>query len=144
MNRSVETDSVETADETVVETVSYPRFLAQAIGIVVGLLILGAWPTIRLAGEGAVPAMLAGCVLSLLASLAGAVPIWLVRDKPPQETLPAMMGSIVLRLAAAMVLAIAAVLSGLFAVKPLLLWLAISYVGLLVADVRFAHAHLTA
>ena len=108
------------------------------------LMLVGAWPTMRLAGEGSIAAMLAGCGLSLIASLAGSVPIWRAWNKPPQETLPAMMGSIVLRFAAAFVLGIAAAATGWFATRPLLLWLAISYVGLLVADVRFARAQLDA
>lgn len=125
-----------------------PRLLVQAAGILGALLALGYLPTVRLAGDGAVPAMLAGCALSVLASLAGAVPIWRATSRPggrpPQELFPAMIGSIVLRFAAALVLAVAAVLSGWFATKPLLIWLVISYVGLLAVDVRYARAHLGA
>jgi|AP12_2_1047962.scaffolds.fasta_scaffold270852_1 hypothetical protein len=125
-----------------------PRFLVQAAGILGVLLALGTLPTVRLAGKGAVPAMLAGCALSVLASLAGAVPIWRATNRPggrpPQELLPAMLGSIVLRFAAALVLAVAAVLSGWFATKPLLIWLAISYAGLLAVDVRYARSRLGA
>ncbi len=130
--------------ETVDKTMSYSRFLAEAAGIVGGLLVLGYVPTVKAAGEAAVPAMLAGCGLSLMASLAGSVPIWRARKKSPQETLPATMGSIVLRFAAAIALAVAAVMSRWFATKPLLIWMAISYVGLLVADVRYARAQLAA
>jgi predicted membrane-bound spermidine synthase len=43
---------------------------------------------------------------------------------------------------AALVLAVAAVLTGWFATKPLLIWLAISYAGLLAVDVGYARAHL--
>lgn len=122
----------------------YSRFLAQAAGIVGGLLVLGYLPTVRVAGEAAIPAMVAGGVLSLIASLAGSVPIWRARNKSPQETLPSMLGSIVLRLAVAIVLAVAVVLCRWFATKPLLIWMAISYVGLLVADVHYARAQLAA
>ncbi len=124
------------------------QLLIQGAGILGILMLLGYLPTVRLAGEGAVAAMLAGCTVSVLASLAGAVPIWLATsrpgDRPAQELLPAMLGSIVLRIAAALVLAVAAVLSGWFVTKPMLVWVAISYIGLLVVDVRFAVAHLGA
>jgi hypothetical protein len=123
-----------------------PRLLVQAAGILGALLVLGYLPTVRLAGDGAVPAMLAGCALGVVASLVGAVPIWRATSRPggrpPQELFPAMLGSIVLRFAAALVLAVAAVLTGWFATKPLLIWLAISYAGLLAVDVGYARAHL--
>lgn len=125
-----------------------PRLLVQGAGILGLLLVLGYLPTVRLAGDGALAAMLAGCGVSVLASLAGAVPIWRATrragGRPPQELLPAVLGSIVLRFAAALVLAVAVVLSGWFATEPMLVWLAISYLGLLVVDVRFARAHLGA
>lgn len=125
-------------------TMTYPRFLAEAAGILAGLMAVGYLPTVKLAGREAVPAMLAGCAVGLVASIAGALPILKVRRRDPRETLPAVLGSITLRFAAAVALAAAAAMSGWLAVKPFLVWVAISYVGLLATDVRFARASLAA
>ncbi len=123
---------------------TYPRFMTEAVGIVAGLMAVGYLPTVRLGGQEAVPAMLTGCAVGLAASFLGALPVWKARQRDPRETLPAVIGSITLRFAAAIALATAAVLSGGFATRPLLLWVAISYVGLLATDVRFARASLAA
>ena len=48
-----------------------------AVGILTAVLValLGYWPTVRMAGPGAVGAMLVGIAASLLAGLVGAVPV---------------------------------------------------------------------
>ncbi len=116
----------------------YPRFLAEAFAILVALVAVGYLPTLNLGGESAIPAMLAGCGLSLVASLVGTVPLVTPRDPGPERLIPMFLGALALRLTAAIVLAAAAALSGLFAVAPLLVWMLISHLGLLVADTRFA------
>ncbi len=54
--------------------------------------------------------------------------------------MPVAIGSIALRLTTVVALAAVTVLTGLFAIKPLLVWVAISHTGLLVADTVFARA----
>lgn len=133
-----------TADGSPADGREYLGFLARALAVIAGLLVLGYVPTVRLAGDGAVPAMLAGCGLSLVASLAGTVPIVLARQRTALEAMPSVIGSITLRIALVLALATAAALSGWFVNKPLLLWVAISHVGLLVVDTHFARTQLGA
>ena len=116
----------------------YPRFLAHALAILAALVAVGYLPTRNLGGEAAIPAMLAGCGLALAASLAGTVPLVLARGRRPQEALPALLGSLALRLTVAIGLAVAAALSGLFAVVPLLVWLLLAHLALLAADTHYA------
>lgn len=118
--------------------VPYPRFLAEALGILVALAAVGTLPTLNLAGGAAIPAMLAGCGLALVASLAGTVPIARVRGRGQDQLVTAFLGALAVRLTVAGVLAAAAALSGLFAPAPLLVWMLVAHLGLLVADTRFA------
>ncbi len=119
---------------------SYLGFLKLAAAILIGLFALGYLPTVRSAGEDGVSAMIAGGGVSLAASVAGTVPFLLSQARTPAEIMPAVMGSIALRLAAVALLASAVALSGAFATRPLILWVAISHVGLLVADTLWARS----
>jgi hypothetical protein len=112
-----------------------------------GLLAAAGWfPTRWLAGEAAVPAMLAGCAIGLLGSLVGGLPVALGSGQRPPGGAPvtppvfrALAGTGI-RLAVAVALAAAAALSGRLAVAPLVAWTAISYLVLLTVDTRYALA----
>jgi hypothetical protein len=119
---------------------SYLRFLAWGIGTTVAAALVGWIPTRRLAGEEALPALIAGCVVALLASAIGGVPVVRTRSRPDamRRGPTAALAATGLRLAATVVLGAAAVLSGWFAVRPLVVWIAIAYVVLLVVDTRYA------
>ena len=116
----------------------YARFLGQSIAIVLGLGALGFVPTRRLAGEHSLPAMAVGCVISLAAAaLAG----WLlvaVEAATPEARMQRAAMAMVVRLAVAVVLGLAAALSGELAQMPLLFWLATTYVVLLPLEVKLA------
>ena len=116
----------------------YLGFLKLAAAILIGLLALGYLPTVRSAGEEGVAAMIAGSGVSLAASVAGTLPLLLSRASTPVEIMPAVMGSIALRLVAVLALAAAVVWSGTLATRPLLVWVALSHAGLLVADTLYA------
>lgn len=116
----------------------YPRFLALAVAVTVAVGAIGAVPTRRLAGEEGLPALLAGCLIGLLSSALGGLPIALWRDRSPAGKVTAMMAASAARIAAVGVLGIAAALSGRFATMPLLLWIAISYAALLGVDAWYA------
>ncbi len=118
----------------------YLGFLKLALAIFAVFLAVGYLPTERLAGESGLTAMVAGCGVSLVGSVAGTLPFLLSGSRTQTETLPAVMGSIALRLAVVIALATGVAWSGAFAVKPLLVWVAISHAGLLVADTRYARA----
>lgn len=116
----------------------YARFLALAVAVTVTAGAIGAVPTRRLAGEEGLPALLAGCLIGLLSSALGGLPVALWRDRTPAGRVTAMMASTAVRLLAVAVLGIAAVLSGQLARMPLLLWIAISYAALLGVDAWYA------
>lgn len=121
----------------------YLRFLMWAVGVTAVAVLLGWLPTRRLGGEEAIPSMLAGCAASLLASALGGVPIALAHGAAPQAPtakLQALLMAMGLRFAAVVVLAFAAVLSGLFRTAPFLLWVAIGYGAQLVVETRYALA----
>jgi hypothetical protein len=113
----------------------YLRFLAWAVLVGAALALLGYAPTRRLAGEEALPAMLAGCAIGVLASAVGAVPVMLAR-RPGSRTAPlqGMLVSMAARLAAVLVLGLAVGLAGWFETRPLLLWIGLGYVAQLALD----------
>ena len=130
---------VKTADR-----MPFGRFVALAFGMLLALWVVGYLPTVRLAGEAGIPAMLVGGGISLVASLVGVVPLSLSRGREPAARIPAVMGSMALRIAVAVILALALALARVWPVEPLLVWVAIAHGGLLVADTRYAMAFMRA
>ena len=117
----------------------YLRFSGWALAAATGAALLGYLPTLRLGGEGALPAMIAGCAVGFLASLAGGVPVALARRSPqPAVRSQALMASMAVRFGVVLALGLAAALSGLFERGPLLVWIAVSYMALLVVDTWYA------
>lgn len=116
----------------------YPRFLALVVAVTVAVGGIGLVPTRRLAGEDGLPALLAGCLIGLLSSALGGLPIVLIRDRTPAGRVLAMVASTAVRLLAVALLGVAAALSGRFATIPLILWIAISYAALLGVDAWYA------
>lgn len=117
----------------------YLRFSGWALAAATGAALLGYLPTLRLGGEGALPAMIAGCAVGFLASLAGGVPVALARRSPqPAGRSQAAMASMAVRFGVVLALGLAATLSGLFERGPLLVWIAVSYMALLVVDTWYA------
>jgi hypothetical protein len=117
----------------------YLRFSGWALAAATGAALLGYLPTLHLGGEGALPAMIAGCAVGFLASLAGGVPVALARrSSQPTVRSQAAMASMAVRFGVVLALGLAVALSGLFERGPLLVWIAISYMALLVVDTWYA------
>ncbi len=116
---------------------AYSGFLALAAGIVVCLMAVGVVPTRWLAGDGALAAMAAGCLISFAAALVGTVPVLLARGQAAADTVPSVLAAMALRLGAVILLGVAAAWSGWFDLGPLLVWLLLSHTALLVADIRW-------
>lgn len=116
----------------------YLRFLAWAAAVTVAVGAIGWWPTRRLAGDDGIPALVVGCLIGLLSSALGGLPVALIRDRSPASQVVASMGGMGVRLLAVAVLGAVAVLSGWFARVPLLLWIAVSYAALLGVDAWYA------
>jgi hypothetical protein len=121
---------------------SYLRFLAWGFGAIVAAALVGYLPTLRLAGEDALPSLIAGCLVAFVASAIGAIPVARAGKRPgvarqgPQVALTAM----ALRLAAVVVLGAVVGLSGRFETLPLVVWIAIGHAVLLIVDTRYALA----
>ena len=118
----------------------YLGFLALAAAVLAALMIVGYWPTERLAGTEGISAMIVACGLSLLGSAVGALLFLLVQFKTQAEAMPAVLGSIVLRMALVLAVTTAVAWSGVLANRPFLIWVAISHAALLVVDTRYALA----
>ena len=119
----------------------YLRFLGWILGATAVLMLMGYLPTRHLAGGEAIIAMVAGCTIGAVSSGLSSLPLLLVKANTlPSTTAAYALVAMGLRFALAMGLAFAAVtvFSDTLAVEPLLLWVAISYVMLLVFDVLFA------
>ncbi len=120
---------------------AFRAYLLMLAGLLAALLVAGYLPTRRLAGDGGLFAMIAGCVASLVGSL---VSSWWLRVRSATvaigNVVTLILGSLAVRLAVTVVLGVALALSGLFALRPLLLWLAASHAALLVADTKYALA----
>jgi hypothetical protein len=114
------------------------RFFGAEVLIAVALCAIGWLPTKRLAGAEALPAMFAGCGISLVsAALAG----WLTSmtdGSTPEGRMRRGMVAMFARLGLVIALSVAAVLSGEFAQRPLLFWMATAYMALLPLEVRLA------
>jgi len=119
-------------------------FLAAAVVTVAIVAAVGYVPTRRLVGDSGPRAMVMGCAISLLASVVGSIPMVfgvgseLLARQRSSGALLALGSSMALRLAVVVVGALAAGLSGRWAVAPLLVWVGISYGALLVPDTLFA------
>jgi hypothetical protein len=116
----------------------YARFLGVAVAIVLGLCVIGWLPTNRLAGAAGVPAMVAGCAISLVsAALAGGLLI-VVGAETPEARMQRGFLAMVVRLAVVVALGTAAALSGELARQPLLFLMGTAYVALLPLEVKLA------
>jgi hypothetical protein len=118
----------------------YIRFLGLALTAVLALVIVGFLPTRRLAGEAGIPAMVAGCLISLAAA---ALAAWLLVAMPASTPIARMQRAslaMTVRLVVVAVVGGAVVFGGELARMPLLFWLAVSYVVLLPFEIRLAIA----
>ncbi len=118
----------------------YLGFAGLLLAAAAALVVLGWAPSRALGGGAALAGLLAGVGISVLASLAGGLPIALARR--PRGGPTSILAAMALRLAVALAGGLLAVRAGGFAPAPLLVWLAISYLALLAADARYAAAAL--
>lgn len=127
----------------------YRRFVMRAVTVIVALAAVGWIPTLRQVGSEALPALLAGCAVSLAAALvSGRV---LYRADPwhqrlgagasgaeATQTVAAALQAMGVRLLLLVGLGAAVGLAGWVPLKPFLVWTAISYLALLPVETQFA------
>jgi hypothetical protein len=116
----------------------YIRFLVWAVLIGAAAVLLGYAPTRRLWGEAAIPAMMAGVAIGVVASAAGALPIALSRMRGAPISPTQGLAAMGIRTAVVAVLGLSVGLSGWFDSRPLLIWIALGYVAQLALDVWYA------
>lgn len=113
------------------------RFVALILVAAAALGAIGYLPTRRLGGAGAVRAMLLALGIVSLASVAGAVPVFLARQSgEPKAHAP--LAAMLVRLVTVALLALVVGVVLAPPLAPLLLWLGIGYVVLLVVDTAYA------
>lgn len=114
----------------------YPRFLIGAVGIALAVGALGWLPALQVGGAAAVPALWAGCGVALVAAAVGALPVALSTPEPIRWPQVILLGTVI-RLAVAAALGFAAIESGWFANRPLVIGAAATYAGHLVLEARY-------
>jgi hypothetical protein len=119
-------------------TAGYLRFLAWAVAVGILSALLGYAPTRRLGGEGALPAMMAGCAIGVIASAVGALPVAFSRRRGASGSPLQGLMSMAARTGALVVLGLSVGLSGWFEIHPLLIWIALGYGAQLALDVWYA------
>ena len=116
----------------------YLRFLGSLILICLAAAAAGYLPTRNLGGEQAVSAMLLGCGLSLAGSILGSVPVLAAAARSRGIGAPQLLGSLGLRFTVVAAGATAIALSGIVSPRPFLIWVAVSHVLFLIADVSYS------
>ncbi|MBI4717747.1 MAG: hypothetical protein HY763_08090 [Planctomycetes bacterium] len=102
------------------------------------LAAAGAVPTLRVVGRSGLSALVAGCLVSWLASCAGAVPVARAIAWDPLHAVNSMLAATMTRFLTVLVLIVPAVFSGWWDRTVLVFAAAGSYVVLLAADTGFA------
>jgi hypothetical protein len=115
------------------------RFGLQTLGLSSAALLLGYFPTVRLAGSATVFSMIAGVGVSLAASWAGAVPVALRRYRAAAfGSGNVVMVTMLVRFVVVLALVLLIALSGMVDRAVFLIWVGISYLVLLAADTQYA------
>jgi len=117
---------------------TYTRLIGAGVATGVALALLGYYPTLRIAGTGAVVAMLAGIGISLVAACIGGVPIGLSASGDPRNVPQAILTATAVRFLVVLALTASVVLSNWFDRAALALWVGISYLAMLAVDTIYA------
>ena len=112
----------------------YVQLLLLLLGLALFLMVPGFVVTRKLGGVGAVVGMLWGCGLTFFATAVGALP-QAVLSRPPQEAGTLALGSLAIRMGITLFGALAILLTTEVPRSAFLLWVAVSYIVFLVADI---------
>lgn len=119
---------------------SYGQFLSWLLAVSAVLLIPGYFVTKNLAGSEAIIGMFWGCGLSLLAAALGGIP-QVLSSGSPQQAGALHLGSLAIRMGITLLGVLAILLGTSVPRTSFLLWVAASYMGLLIADVAYVLTH---
>lgn len=115
---------------------SYGEFVLLLFGVAALLMTLGFWMSLKLGGSEAVAGMLWGCGLSLVAAVIGGLP-QLMGGRGPQQAGISVLASLAIRMGITLLGVLAILLSTEIPPAAFLLWVAVSYLVFLAADVGF-------
>jgi len=118
----------------------YLRLASVTVGCAVGLAVVGFFPTVRLGDDVAVSAMGCGILVSLVAGLAGGVPVCLATANGQGNVPIAVLLGTALRFLIVLILVVALTFSGLVDRVAFVTWVGISYLVLLLVDTLAALA----
>lgn len=113
------------------------RFFLWVSGTAVVIAALGYFPTLKVAGESAITPMIGAIGAVALGSIIGGVPIFRARLRGAAKP-GVVMVSMIVRLVAVVILAAFTGLLLELRMEPFLVWLALSYLLLLVVDTRYS------
>jgi uncharacterized membrane protein len=113
---------------------AWVRLAGLSLGLALVLALVGYVPTRAWAGAAGLVGMSAGIIVALVAALAGLVPPLLALREAPARRVGAMFRGIAVRFAVVILLTGAALLSGQFERRSLLVWMLIAYVALMILD----------
>ncbi len=116
----------------------YAAFVGIGLATALAVAALGYFPTMRLTSGGGAAALAVGCGVSWIASCVGAVPTATALSSRPTQAATAVLASTVVRFITAIVLVVPLVLSGWFDRKVLVLFVAVSYLMMLLVDTLLA------
>ena len=117
---------------------SYLRFVLLLCVIGLALFAIGYLPTRKMIGPNAVSAMLTGGGLSFLASIVGSVPVALMGSSGAQAGSTGALTSMLLRLFLVLGGSLGIAIVGPAQLNAILVWVGLSYLAFLFADVSFA------
>ena len=116
----------------------YAAFVGIGLATALAVTALGYFPTVRLRGGGGAAALAAGCGVSWIASCIGALPTAAALSSRPKQAATAVLASTLVRFVTVIVLVVPLVLSGWFDRTVLVLFVAVSYLMILLVDTLLA------
>jgi len=110
------------------------------VGLATALLVagFGYFSTVRLKGDDGAVALAVGCGVSWIASCIGALPTAAALSSRPKQATTAILASTMVRFITALILVVPLVLSGWFDRTVLVLFVAVSYLMMLLVDTLLA------
>lgn len=113
-------------------------FVAASLATAVVLMAIGYYPTVKIAGKGAIAGMATGCGASLLASCLGAIPLALAATGRVSHSANAVLGSTLVRFMTVLVVVVPVAFMDMPHRTVFVFWVAISYLLMLAVDTGLA------
>jgi hypothetical protein len=116
-------------------TPSFPRFALLAAATVVAACALGAWPTVRIAGDGALAGTAIAAGIALVSALVGYLPVARTAAAPLERRAQAFLAGLGLRLFLTLGVLLAVWVGEVPHKKVILLWTGVLYLALLFLEI---------